>query len=82
MHGPIFLSFYLMENTLLISVESAAETWELSDDLVLQLENYKAEHPIAADNSNADNVHQAWFATLTQAEQQKVTRHKTDNATK
>ena len=67
-----------MENTLILSVASLNETWELPDDLVLKLEEYKTEHPPAPDGSDADAIHQAWFETLTPAEQQKVTRRQND----
>jgi hypothetical protein len=63
-----------MENNLILSVASLNETWELPDDLVLKLEEYKTEHPPAPDGSDADEIHTAWFATLTPAEQQKITR--------
>lgn len=68
-----------MENTLIISVESLNEIWELPDDLVIKLEGYKSENEIAPDNSNADEIHQQWFATLTPEEQQKITRREPDN---
>lgn len=68
-----------MEKTQIISVDSINEIWELPDDLVIKLENYKTENPVAPDNSDADDVHQAWFATLTPAEQQKIYRRNPDD---
>ena len=68
-----------MEKTQIISVDSINEIWELPDDLVIKLENYKTENPVAPDNSDADDVHQAWFATLTPAEQQKINRRNPDD---
>ncbi|NTS41848.1 hypothetical protein HRG84_13105 [Flavisolibacter sp. BT320] len=67
-----------MEKNLILSVQSLGEVWELPDDLVLKLEDYKTENPIAPDNSNADQIHQDWFATLSPEEQAKVGREKTD----
>jgi hypothetical protein len=68
-----------MENTQIIAVDSMNEIWELPDDLVIKLEDYKTEHPLAPDGSNADELHQAWLATLAPAEQQKITRRKPDD---
>jgi len=70
-----------MENTLSIYVQSVNETWELPDDLVLKLEEYKTEHPIAPDNSNSDEIHQQWLAELSAEEQKKVVRHKPEEPT-
>ncbi|HEV7330563.1 MAG TPA: hypothetical protein VGN63_05935 [Flavisolibacter sp.] len=67
-----------MEKNLILSIQSLGEVWELPDDLVLKLEEYKTEHPPAPDNSNADEIHQAWFQTLSPAEQQKIGREKVD----
>jgi hypothetical protein len=67
-----------MEKTQIISVESKNEVWELPDDLVIKLEAYKEENPLAPDNSNADEIHQAWFSALTPAEQQKIIRRNPD----
>lgn len=66
-----------MEKNLILSVQSLNEVWQLPDDLVLKLEAYKMEYPLAPDNSNADEIHQAWFATLTPDEQANVGREKT-----
>ena len=74
--GPIFLFFPFMEKTLSIYVESINETWELSDELVIKLQDYKTGNPITDDNSNADEVHKEWFATLSAEDRQKVARHK------
>jgi hypothetical protein len=65
-----------MENNLILSIQSLNEVWELPDDLVLKLEEYKTEHPLAPDNSNADEIHQAWFQTLSPEDQQKINREK------
>ena len=65
-----------MEKTLSIYIGAINETWELPDSLVVKLEEYKTEHTSEPDNSNADEVHQQWFATLTAQEQQKIARHK------
>ncbi|RYZ56195.1 MAG: hypothetical protein EOO14_12545 [Chitinophagaceae bacterium] len=67
-----------MEKNLILSVQSLGEVWELPDDLVLKLEAYKTGNPIAPDNSNADQIHQDWFAALSPEEQEKVGRKKTD----
>jgi hypothetical protein len=78
---PDLFSNESMEKNLILSVQSLNEVWELPDDLVLKLEEYKTEHPLSPDNSNADEIHQAWFATLTPEQQAKVGREKKDEAT-
>ncbi len=63
-----------MENTLSVYVESLNETWEMPDDMALKLTEYEKENPL--DATNADTVHQEWFATLSPEEQSKIQRHK------
>lgn len=76
---PEFFTHQHMEKTLSIYVESINQTWELSDDLVIKLEEYKTEHPIDPGNGNADEVHQAWFATLSDQEQKLMKRETPQN---
>jgi hypothetical protein len=45
------------------------------------LEEYKTEHPLRPDQSNADEIHQAWFDTLTPGEQQSIRRKPAESAT-
>ena len=78
LHGPIFLAAPGMENNLILAVHSLGEVWELPDDLVLNLEEYKTEHPIAPDHSNADSVHESWYKTLSPDKQQKINRKQAD----
>lgn len=63
-----------MENTLTIYVESLNEQWELPDKLAIKWNEYEKEFPLAGDNSNADDLHQNWFKTLSPAEQNLVVR--------
>lgn len=63
-----------MEKTLTIYVESLNEQWELPDNLVMKWNVYEKEHPLAGDNSNADELHQQWYKTLTAQEQSKIKR--------
>ena len=65
-----------MENTLSVYVESLNETWEMGDDMALKLNEYYKENPL--DATNADEVHQGWYATLTPEEQQKINKRKPD----
>lgn len=65
-----------MEKTLSVFVESAAETWEMGDDLAMKLNEYYKEHPL--DATNADEVHEGWYKTLSAEEQQKITKRKPD----
>ena len=62
-----------MENTQSVYVESVNETWEMPDDLALKLTEYKNEHP--GDENNPDELHLAWFATLSSEDQAKVDKH-------
>jgi hypothetical protein len=78
LHGPIFLAAHGMENNLILSVQSLGEVWEVPDDLVLNLEEYKTEHPIAPDHSNANEIYEAWFKTLSPDKQQKINRKQAD----
>ena len=64
----------LMENTLTIYVEALNEQWELPDNLAIKWTEYEKENPLAGDNSNADQLHQDWFNTLTPEEQQQINR--------
>lgn len=57
-----------------IYIESTNETWELPDELAFKLTEYKRENPIAEDNGNADAVHLAWLATLSEEEKENVQR--------
>ncbi len=63
-----------MENTLTIYVESLNEQWELPDILALKWNEYEKENPLEGDNSNADELHQQWFNTLSPEEQAEVKR--------
>lgn len=62
-----------MENTLSVYVESANETWEMGDEMAMKLNEYYKENPL--DATNADEVHQQWFATLSPEEQGKISKH-------
>ena len=62
-------------------MSSLGEVWELPDNLVLKLEAYKTEHPLLPDQSNADEIHQSWFDTLTPGEQQSIRRKPAESAT-
>jgi hypothetical protein len=59
-----------MENTLSIYVEAINETWEMSDEMALKLEDFKKEHPEQGENT--DDLHLQWFASLTPEEQAKI----------
>ena len=61
-------------NTLAICVEALNQQWELPDNLAIKWNEYEKEHPLAADNSNADQLHQDWFNALTPDEQSQVIR--------
>lgn len=63
-----------MEKTLILTMASLNEVWELPDSLVLKLEEYKTEHPVLPDLSNADEIHQQWFDGLSAGEQQRIRR--------
>lgn len=67
-----------MEKTLTIYVESLNEQWELPDNLALKWNEYEKENPVAGDNSNADQLHQNWFNTLSDEEKSQVTRSTPD----
>ena len=70
----IFIDFPIMEKTLAIYVESLNEQWELPDNLAIKWNEYEKEHPLDGDNSNADQLHQDWFNTLSPEEQKQVKR--------
>ena len=61
-----------MEKTLTIYIESLNEQWELPDSLALKWNEYETEHPVEGNNSNADQLHQGWFNTLTPEEQKQI----------
>ena len=62
-----------MESTQSIYIESINQTWELPDDLVIQLEEYKKEH--SEDTGDPDAFHLAWFQSLNEQDQAKVNKH-------
>ncbi len=68
----------LMENTLTIFVERLHEHWDMPDPLALKWTEYEKENPIDSGNNNADQIHEAWLATLTPGEQQQITRRKAE----
>ena len=70
-----------MEKNLILTMSSLGEVWELPDSLVLKLEEYKTEHPVLPDQSNADEIHQAWFDTLTPGDQQSIRRKPAESTT-
>ena len=55
-----------MESTQSIYVELINETWELPDDLVLKLEDYKKDHP--EKSGDADDLHMGWYQSLSEEE--------------
>jgi hypothetical protein len=77
-HWPNLFTPFLMENTLSIYVESLNEYWDMPDNLALKWSQYETDHPIDGANHNADQIHLAWFNTLTPEEQQRITRKKAE----
>ena len=68
-----------MENTLSIYVEALHEHWDMPDTLAIKWNQYESEHPVDDAGNNADQLHQAWFETLTHEEQQQITRKKAED---
>ena len=62
-----------MENTQSIYIESANETWEITDALAIKLDQYKTEHP--EETENEDGLYLAWFNTLSAEEKQMIQKH-------
>ena len=76
--GPIFFTPSFMEKTLSVFVESLSETWEMGDDMAIKLNEYYKEHPLNA--TNADEVHRAWYGTLSHAEQAQIKKRAADSS--
>ncbi len=67
-----------MENTLTLYIASLQEHWDMPDNLALKWTEYEKEHPVDGGHHNADEMHTAWFETLTPEEQQQITRTKAE----
>jgi len=62
-----------MENTFTLYIDALNEQWEMPDSLAIKWQQYEAENPVGAHNT--DKVHLDWFKTLSPEEQQKISRH-------
>lgn len=63
-----------MENTYSIFIDTLNETWQMPDDLAINLKEFEKNYP--AEEISSEIMHLDWYNSLTKEEKEKVEKHK------